>query len=138
MAKKYLFFILLVNSLVWLRSSYGKFAGGNFVQNLGSTLTAFSSKNPYPWFKGLLQNVAIPNFQVVGTAILWGELFVALAIIGGVVSRKKWLLIPGLLGGAVLNGLFWLAAGWTSPSTDSLNLLMLMIELGGIFFIWRN
>lgn len=138
MIKKYFYLILLANGLIWLRSSYGKFASGNFVQGLGGTLERFASKNPYSWYKDFLQNVAIPNSQTIGMVVLWGEAFVALAIVGGAVFKMKRVLILGLLGGAVLNVLFWLAAGWTSPSTDSLNLLMLVIELVGIFFVWRS
>lgn len=146
MAKKFLLLILLADGLIWLRSSYGKFSAGTFVETLGKTLEKFASQDPYSWYKGLLQDVAIPNAPVVGTVILWGELLVALAIVVGAVllwgkragARAKWILLAGLLGGAVLNLLFWLAAGWTSPSTDSLNLLMMVVELVGAFFIWRS
>jgi len=44
---------------------------------------------------------------------------------------------PGLIGGITLNTMFWLAAGWTSPSTDGLNLLMLVTQLIGLVVIIR-
>ncbi len=40
----------------------------------------------------------------------------------------------GCLGGVILNGTFWLAAGWTSPSTDGLNLVMFLIALIGLVY----
>lgn len=48
---------------------------------------------------------------------------------------SKLVLELGLLGGILLNIIFWLAAGWTSPSTDSLNLLMFLIEAIGFITV---
>ena len=46
------------------------------------------------------------------------------------------LLAGGLVVGLFLNLNFWLAAGYTSPSTDGLNLLMMIVEALGIFYIF--
>ena len=46
-----------------------------------------------------------------------------------------WLLIVGLIGGAFLNLNFWLASGYTSPSSDGLNLLMLVTQVVGVLCI---
>lgn len=125
----------------------GKFASGNFVSNLGVTLTKTAEKNPYPWFKQFLTSVAIPNSQIFGFLVLWGEILSAVAILAGagmlLVSPKSGrkaslILILGLLGGAFLNIIFWLGFGYASPSTDSLNLLMAVIEIIGIIFVLRQ
>lgn len=134
---KYLLLIILANGLIWLRSSYGKFTSGNFVSNLGATLEKFAGKNPYPPFKDFLENVAIPNFGIFARLTLWGELLTALTLtgvsayilVGGKTCKYSGpLLILGLLTGMFLNAIFWMAAGYTSPSTDSLNILMFVTQ----------
>ncbi|MCR4305849.1 MAG: hypothetical protein NUV73_02070, partial [Candidatus Daviesbacteria bacterium] len=47
-------------------------------------------------------------------------------------------LIAGLLIGAFLNITFWLGFGYTSPSTDSLNLLMATVQIIGVFYFWKG
>ncbi len=142
-AAKLLLIILLATGLLWVRSSYGKFTSGTFILSLGGTLTKAADKNPYPWFKQFLVLFAIPNSQIFGFLTLWGEFLTAIAITLGAIlylSSKQtklvnWILLPGLVGGAFLNIIFWLGFGYTSPSTDSLNLLMAAVEIIGIFYI---
>lgn len=133
--------VLLAVGLLWLRSSYGKLTGGTFVQNLGETLTKVAPKNPYPWFKEFLTSVAIPNSPIFGTLVLTGEFLSAVLITAGALGllinpRPHKLLVKaltvGLLIGVFLNIIFWLGFGYTSPSTESLNLLMAVIEVIGI------
>lgn len=140
-------FMLVVVSLgvIWLRSSYGKLAAGNFLETLGGTVIKFSSKNPYSWFKTFLDTFVLSNITLVGQLVIWGEFFAALATIGAAVfllfgPRKRGLMVllsAGLLIGGMLNILFWLAAGWTSSSTESLNLLMLAVEVIGLWYCLR-
>ena len=134
---RYLLLIIMADGLIWSRSSFGKLASGNFPENLGSTLTKFASKNPYPWIKDFLENIAIPNSYIFGLLTQWGELLTALSIIIASIylikrSQKNRfvlvLLMLGLLGGMFLNAVFWLASSWTSPSADGLNLLMFIIQ----------
>lgn len=133
-------FVLLTNGFIFLRSSYGKISEGKFVDSLAPTLEKFGSKNPYPWYKDFLSGSIIPNSNFFGNLIMWGELLSALAIISAgifMLMRKQsrltyWLMVVGLLGGLILNVNFYFAAGWTSPSTESLNLLMGLIELIGL------
>lgn len=141
------FGFLLINltlGLVWARSSWGKFTGGKFVDSLGITLTKAAEHNPYYWYKSFLQNFAIPNSVIFGQMVLWGEFLVAVTIIfSSVYLLKKqnkfayFILILGLIGGFFLNLNFWLAFAWTSPATDSLNLLMGAIELIGVVIFYQ-
>lgn len=142
----YLLLIILANGVLWLRSSIGKLSSGKFVEELGSTLARFASKNPYPWYKDLLQNTAIPNSHLFGLLTQWGELLVALSTLGAaaylLIKPAKnrlvlMVLLLGLSGGMFLNAVFWLASGWTSPSTDSLNLLMFGIQFIGAVFAFQ-
>lgn len=144
---KIFLWVLLAIDFIWLRSSYGKFTGGTFVQNLGKTLEKFASENPYPWFKGFLQDTAIPNSEIFGSLTMYGEVFAAVSILIVTLyyltnqknsSLLNLLLLLGLLTGAFLNGIFWLASGWTSPSTDGLNLLMFVIQVIGIIYLVKS
>jgi hypothetical protein len=136
-ATKIILLMLLADSFIWVRSSYGKITGGNFVSTLGGTLTKFASNNPYPWFKTFLQNTAIPNSQTFGMLTMTGEAFAAAAmtlatlymLIKGVNKFGLVILMLGLAVSAFLNLIFWLASGYTSASTDGLNLFMFLFEL---------
>lgn len=140
---KTLLLILLVIDFIWLKSSYGKFSGGKFVLGMEGTLKKFASENPYPPVKDFLQSVAMPNAPVFGTLTMWGEAMVGITLLisllwllfkkGGNNSALL-LLLLGLLGGAFLNGVFYLSSGWMSPSSESLNLLMFTIEVIAAFY----
>lgn len=135
-------FVFLAIDLIWLKSSLGKWMGGVFINSLGGILTKFASQNPYPWYKEFLKSVAIPNSSLFGTLILLGETFVAFSLLFGLyflISKRVntgivWLVTLGLITGTLLNANFWLASGWTGASTDSLNLLMFLIEVIGVWY----
>lgn len=146
MAANSLLWVLLSVGLMWAKSSYSKFTSGNFVSGLGETLSKVSPKNPYPFYKQFIYSVAIPNSSIFGFMVLWGELLVSVSIVVGTVllmmnplnKMAALALVAGLLGGLLLNITFWLGFGWTSASTDSINLLMGVIELIGIFVLFRQ
>lgn len=140
------FFLILISlGFIWLRSSFGKITGGMFPQTLAPTLEKFISKNPYPWYTDFLKSSIIPNAEFFGQVIMWSEFAVAIAIVGGsmflLINNKKSLagmvLKIGLFGGIMLNLNFWLASSWTSPSTDSLNLLMAVIQIISLWTIFN-
>lgn len=146
MTDKLITWVILINGLEWLQSSYGKLSGGTFVGSLGGTLGKFAGNNPYPLVKSFLENVAVPNSIVFGQLTMWGETYVAVSLT--VISL--WLLISGsfsklltgllglgLLGGILLNIVFYLAAGWTSPSTAGVNLMMGGVQTVALCFVIR-
>lgn len=138
--------MLLTVGLLWLRSSLGKLADGKFVEGLGTTLVKFAANNPYPWYKDFLNSVAIPNSYLFALLTMWGEFLTGLSLTLGALllifgKSNKLILIglkSGLLGGMGLNLFFWLAAGWTSPSTDGLNLLMFVTQLIGFITLSKK
>lgn len=141
-----LLWILLAIAFIWARSSVGKLLGGEFVGGMEGTLTKFASNNPYSFYKQFLNDIAIPNSELFGIVVLVGEALVAAALVIGVLnllfvkSPKKIVvdsLLLGLLGGLLLNLMFWLASGWMSPSGDGLNLLMLVVEMVGFLYLLR-
>lgn len=143
----YFLLVLLAIGFIWAKSSLSKLIAGNFLANLESTLTKFASKNPFPWYKDFLESVAIPNVSIFGNLVFWSEAFVGLTLLllptYLLVTTKpnryhyKFLLLA-LVGGALMNGFFWLASAWTSPSSDSINLLMLVLEVFGIFYTTKK
>jgi len=137
---------LLFIGLVFLRSGFEKISEGQFVNSLGKILTGIALKNPYPWYKDFLYNVAIPNSKSFATLTMYGEFLAGLSITVSCLyllfSKTKnqvaiYVLILGLIGGLFLNLNFWLGFGYTSPATDSLNLLMFFIELIGTITLFR-
>ncbi len=133
--------IYLILGGTWLRSSLGKITGGKFADSLGDLLAKMSQNNPYPWFKSFLQTVAIPNSKIFGSLTMWGEFLTALAIIFGSAYLLFYkgdqrlgfiVLLLGLLGGMFLNAIFYLGFGYSNISTESLNLLMFLVELVGV------
>lgn len=141
-----LLWVLLSVGLLWARSSYSKFTSGTFVTGLGETLSKVTPKNPYPVFKEFIASMVIPNSAIFGLLILWGEFLVAVSITVGTIilllnpinKLAALVVVAGLAGGLLLNVVFWLGFGWTSPSTDSINLLMGAIELIGIFVLLKQ
>ncbi|QQG40601.1 MAG: hypothetical protein HYV37_03465 [Candidatus Levyibacteriota bacterium] len=138
---KSLLLIFLSVGLIWARSSYDKITRGNFADNLGDVLVKASQNNPYPAFGNFLQTVAIPNSYLFGQMVMWGELLTAVSIISSCLyllwknSKQKIALLAlklGLMGGAFLNINFWLTFAHTNSAVDSLNLLMIIIQLVGI------
>ena len=143
MFNRTLLLILLVVDFIWLKSSYGKFSGGKFVAGMEGTLKKFAEGNPYPPIKEFLQSVAMPNASLFGVLTMWGEALVGLTLLISIIwllfkkdsnNTASLLLLLGLLGGAFLNAVFYFSSGWTSPSSESLNLLMFMVEAIAAFY----
>lgn len=146
MYSKNFLILLLPIGLIWLKSSINKITEGKFVPSFAQTMSKLSSGNPNAWFKSLITSTAIPNAKLFAPAIMWGEFFTAICIVGGITAllfsyQQKlalWVLLFGLLGGIILNSLFYLGSAWTGVSTESLNLLMLTIEAIAAFFILKT
>lgn len=146
-AYKYLYLIFALIGFIFLRSGYGKVSGGKFVGGLGETLTKFASNNPYPPVKSFLEQIAIPNSGIFGFLTMYGEVFAGISLMGVSVyllfaaksPRASYLILgAGLLVGCFLNLVFWLSAGYTSASTESLNLVMLAVQIIGLSFVWQK
>lgn len=144
---KYIYLIFAVIGYIFLKSGFEKIIGGKFVGGLGAILTKFAKDNPYPPVKAFLENIAIPNSTVFGLLTQWGEfltginllvlsLWMVLSPKSG--SRYSKLMVLGFGTGLFLNTTFWLSAGYTSPSTDSLNLVMGAVNLIGLLFILKD
>jgi hypothetical protein len=149
--------IITVLGGIWLRSGWEKFSAGNFAKNLQSTLLFFANGapnnpttaagNPHPFVKNFLMQVAVPNSQIFGHLTLYGEIGVGISLIALTALYhfspiSKTLLLIGLcfslIVSILLSATFWLSAGWTSPSTETVNLFMLLIEVVALFTVGAN
>lgn len=74
--------------------------------------------NPYPFMVDFLKGFAIPNAAAVYTFVAVAELLVGIAFLLGFLVR------PASIGGIIMNAFFYFAAGFSSPSTAGINLIM--------------
>ncbi len=141
------YLVYLSIGLIWLQSVYGKIVGGKFVATLDIVLKKFASENPYLPVKTFLENIAIPNAETFAALTITGELFAAVSLIitsGAILTNTKhsepakYILLLGMLTGALLNIIFFLSAGWTSPSTWSINALMAALQIIGAVTMAKN
>lgn len=123
----------------WWHAGWEKVTSGDFVAGIGKTLAFFASKNPWAWCQEFLLGFATENAAILGQLVQWGELAVgvALAISIGVTLYAKSsssivsalrLSVVALIGGMVLNAVFYFCAGWTSPSTQGVNMIMFWVQ----------
>ena len=146
-ANFYLLSIFAFIGFDFLKSGYGKLFGGEFVGSLSGTLGKFASKNPYPFMKWFLENTAIPNSVIFGYLTMWGEILTGLNLmllsLFLIFSKKpqRWvysLLVLGFLAGLSLNTTFYFAAGWTSASTETVNMVMGFVNAVGLVYSVRK
>ena len=134
----WLVLIQFVLAYEWLHSGWGKWSETGFISNIAKTLSSFADKTPFTHYGDFLRNIAIYNAELFGNIIRTGEILVGTAlVVGGILLLYKknlpepatWLLAIALLGGALMNLNFFLAAGSTSPSTWGVNMVMGLIHL---------
>jgi thiosulfate dehydrogenase (quinone) large subunit len=128
----------------WLHSGWGKWSGPGFMNNIGKTLSGFATNNPHGWYSEFLRNTAIPNAELFGNSIRAGEILVGIALVlaGVLLLTKKrlpqtatWVLLVALAGGLLMNINFYFAAGWSSPSTWGINIVMALVHIVlGLFY----
>lgn len=125
---------------VWWSAGWEKISGGTFPSMMGKILVSFVKGNPYAWYVSFLNQVAVPNATIFGYVVEWGELAVAVGLVvaAGLLlygKEKKTkragsiIVIAALVGAAFMSLNFYLASGWTSVSTLSLNGLLFWVEL---------
>jgi len=107
----------------WFSAGIEKLLDPNFAGALPKTLGFFASQNPSGWMVSLINNYFIPQAGVFAVLVSWGETLGGLALMLGLLTNLA------LLGLIFLNSVFFLAAGWTGPSTLGLNLLMGFLEV---------
>lgn len=143
----WLVLIQWVMAVEWLQSGWGKFTDSKFMDGIEKTLGAFSSpKNPNEWYASFLRDTAVPNADMFGNLVRTSELLGGLVLLiggflvlrSGVTKTVAWVLAVTLLGLAFMNTNFYFAAGYTSPSTAGVNMVMGLTQLIlGVFYLRR-
>lgn len=138
-------YLLTLNGLqavlayVWFTAGLEKVVNSAFVDGMSKTLSAFASQNPYAWYKTVLLGPAMDNAALLGIVVQWAEVGVAVIMVGAIVvsfcgrsrqllSGARGFLILALLLGMAMNASFFFAAGWLSPSTHTVNLMMFWVQ----------
>ncbi|MBU1131750.1 hypothetical protein KKC32_00650 [Patescibacteria group bacterium] len=132
----------------WFFGGWEKIMGKKFVEELPGTLGFFASKNPCGWIKSFLEGFAINNASLIGYSVMWGELLIGIILVAAglyfIFSKKDvWLRIfvrlsvIACVGGALMNGVFYLAAGWSSPSTSGINVIMFWTQIIFIALLYK-
>lgn len=120
----WLIVIRLALGLEWFMAGLHKLMDPSYIPGIGGTLGFFGSAgNPNVWYQNITANVFLNNPEVFGWLISVGELLVGLAFIFGVLFNFA------AVAGVFMNLLFYFAAGWTGPSTHSLNWIMTILTL---------
>lgn len=129
----------------WISGGLGKIYEGPFVSTIGKTLVRFENGNPHEWYAGSVLRTAKNFPETFGQLVQWGELLAGIGLVVailvyGLSTQSQWknmaryTAILSLLGGAFMNANFYYAAGWTSPSTGGLNMLMFLVQAVLILF----
>ena len=122
------FALQIILAYQWLSAGWEKIHGGQFVVNIGKSLSRFENGNPHEWYVGSLLEIAKEYPDTFGMLVQWGELLTGIGLLGALAlytfskqqSSKnvaRFIGMAALLGGAFMNLNFYFAAGWTSPST---------------------
>ncbi len=129
----------------WLHSGWGKWIKPDFMAGISGTLSTFASKTPHLIYGNFLNTYIVPNALLFGQLIRLGEIVVGVVLVlsGLALILKKGLknnlaILIGIVcfGSAFMNLNFFLASGWSSPSTWGINLVMMIIEIIlGVFYI---
>jgi hypothetical protein len=130
----------------WLSGGWEKVHGGQFVLNIGKTLSRFENGNPHAWYVGSVLRIAKNHPVSFGMLVQWGELLVGIGLVTALIlyvfGAWPWsktsaglIAVSALLGGVFMNLNFYFAAGWTSPSTSGLNVFMFWVQ-GALILFW--
>ena len=119
--------------LKWIEAGYSKiksgFDAGGFLQG---TIANARGENPtvQSWYANFLEGFALPNIAFFNILIPWGEFFVGLGLILGLVT------IPALIAGAFMNFNFMMAGiGFSGLDLKLFVVAMILLFIGkGSYF----
>ncbi len=90
-----------------------------FIKGMTGAFNGWAAKNPDPNVAGFLKGFVVPNAGAIVWMVAICELLVGIAFLLGFFAR------PAAAGGMLMNGFFYFAAGFSSPSTAGINLIMI-------------
>lgn len=129
----------LILAYQWFHSGWGKIYGGTFVGSIHTSFIRFENGNPHNWYIDSVLKSAKEYPALFANLVQWGEILTGLGLLFALTlywfSKKsinkniaRCIAISALTGGVFMNLNFYFAAGWTSPSTNGLNILMLWMQ----------
>jgi thiosulfate dehydrogenase [quinone] large subunit len=115
--------------VVFLLAAWPKLtADGGFAPRMEGFLRNVALENAHGFYRNFLENVVLPNIGLFTPLVVFGELFVALALLSGTVTR----LAAGIAMFFLLN--YMLAKGmwfWTPASNDAAMFFIALVVLVG-------
>lgn len=127
--------IQVVVGYAWASAGAQKIADPRFLIDMPRMLGSIAMRNPFGWYRDLLIDVGVKYAQFFGSVIAWGQLFTGLALAGAAVlliyakNERQWRLallasVIACAAGMLMNANFYVAAGWTDPTIEGMNVLM--------------
>jgi hypothetical protein len=119
--------VQIVIGYAWLASAIDKLRSATFLPGLPEELAEMSEETKYGWYRRFLEDVAIPNAELFGRLVTWGELLVGISLMALAAflvlrgSDGRWALSASAIGAAALlvgvfmNVNFHLAEGYYHP-----------------------
>lgn len=127
-------FVRLILGIEWLRGGWEKIGDpgwtasptGRAVEGFLQGAVAKSTEGPHPevphWWHELIDDVFLPNSDVLAYLVAYGELLVGIALIAGVLTR------PAALAGVLMNLAFlWSGTSSSNPSFVVLGLAVVLV-----------
>ena len=112
----------------WIMAGWGKIANGGFDASgfLQGALAKSSGDNPtvQGWWTVFLENIAIPNIEIINILVPWGEFFVGLGLLIGCFTKTA------VFFGLVMNFSYMFSG--TTSTNPQLALLSMFILVSGI------
>ncbi|MHA1219249.1 MAG: DoxX family protein [Candidatus Heimdallarchaeaceae archaeon] len=128
----WLVFLRVIIGVEWFYAGLTKIIGGTFAAAMPYIFNDFiygkgfgpgdPVLNPNTWMVNWL-NAMTPSASLYGHLVQWGELLIGIALIIGVLTN-----ISAIVG-IFFNFLFFFAAGWSSPSTASVNWILWALSI---------
>lgn len=100
----------------------GKLRGGNFAEGMASFLNS-RLESSFSFYQPFVEHIVLPNKELFGTLVAWGELGVGLALVLGLATRYA------ALTGAFLALNFWFAKGESFFAGSNHDVVWLVIML---------
>ena len=89
-----------------------------FIKGMTGAFSGWAAGNPNPSVAGFLKSFVVPNAGAIVWMVAICEFLVGLSFLLGFFAR------PAAVGGMTMSGFFYFAAGFSSPSTAGINLIM--------------
>jgi uncharacterized membrane protein (DUF485 family) len=124
----------------WWVAGWEKITDATFVSGLPRVLAFFAEKNPFPFMQQFLLGPATKYFEAFGFVVGFGEYLIGVVLIalayawltaksGESRCVAMYISMIAMVFGAIMNGVYFLAAGHTGAGTRGINIVMFWVQL---------